>query len=197
MDIIKKYSLETKIPKKVSTYLTHGSKRKKHTNRSRIQNKIIATNQDCLNIMAVKSRMLGFTTKIHSSLKDDVSVSAKKIVKSIQKRKNSCLIFGGEPTVKVVGSGKGGRNQELVLQILKLTHNSDDHLLISSVTTDGIDGNTEYSGAIIENHSFNTQKLSSYLKNNDSNSFFKKYGGLIKIGPTHTNLIDIGLIIKY
>ena len=136
------------MPKKIITRLKYGSKRRKRRSRLLIQNKIIATNQDCLNTMAIKSRMLGFTTKIHSSLKDDVSVSAKKIVKSIPKRKNSCLIFGGEPTVKVVGSGKGGRNQELVLQILKLTHNSDDHLLISSVTTDGIDGNTEYSGAI-------------------------------------------------
>jgi len=150
-----------------------------------------------LNTMAVKSRMLGFTTKIHSSVKDDVSISAKKIVKSIPKKRNSCLIFGGEPTVKVIGSGNGGRNQELVLQILKLIHNSDDNLLISSVTTDGIDGNTTYSGALIENRSSNIQRITSYLKNNDSNSFFKKYGGLIKTGPTHTNLIDVGLIIKY
>ena len=197
LNIIRKYSLDTKIPKKIITNLKHGSKRKKNRSRLRIQNKIIATNQDCLNIMAIKSRMLGFTTKIHSSIKDDVSISAKKIVKSIPKRKNSCLIFGGEPTVKVMGTGKGGRNQELVLQILKLTHDFNDNLLISSITTDGIDGNTTYSGALIENHSSNVQKFSSYLKNNDSNSFFKKYGGLVETGPTHTNLIDVGLIIKY
>ena len=141
--------------------------------------------------------MLGFTTKIHSPVKDDVSISAKKIVKSIPKRKNSCLIFGGEPTVKVKGGGSGGRNQELVLQILKLVHNSDHNLLISSVATDGIDGNTTYSGAIIENNSSNMGSISYYLKNNNSNSFFKKYGGLIKTGSTHTNLIDVGLIIKY
>ena len=197
LDIIKKYSLEAKMPEKIVTHLKRRSKRKKHRVRLQIQNKIIATNQDCLNTMAVKSRMLGFTTKIYSSVKDDVSISAKKIVKSIPKKRNSCLIFGGEPTVKVIGSGKGGRNQELVLQILKLIHNSDDNLLISSVTTDGIDGNTTYSGALIENRSSNIQGITSYLKNNDSNSFFKKYGGLIKTGPTHTNLIDVGLIIKY
>ena len=197
LDIIKKYSLEAKMPEKIITHLKRRSKRKKYRTRLQIQNKIIATNQDCLNTMAVKSRMLGFTTKIHSSVKDDVSISAKKIVKCIPKKKNSCLIFGGEPTVKVIGSGSGGRNQELVLQILKLIHNSDDNMLVSSVTTDGIDGNTTYSGAIIENHSSNIQRITSYLKNNDSNSFFKKYGGLIKTGPTHTNLIDVGLIIKY
>ena len=115
----------------------------------------------------------------------------------IPRNRNSCLIFGGEPTVQVKGKGKGGRNQELVLQILKLIHSSDHHVLVSSTSTDGIDGNTTYSGAFIENDSFNLQKISSYLENSNSHSFFKKYGGLIKTGPTHTNLMDIGLIIKY
>ena len=36
----------------------------------------------------------------------------------------------------------------------------------------------------------------NYLKNNDSFNFFKKFGGLIQTGPTHTNVNDIGLIIK-
>lgn len=78
LDIIRKYSLEAKMPEKIVRHLKRKSKRKKHRIRSQIQNKIIATNQDCLNTMAVKSRMLGFTTKIHSSVKDDVSISAKK-----------------------------------------------------------------------------------------------------------------------
>jgi len=70
-------------------------------------------------------------------------------------------------------------------------------VLISSTSTDGVDGNTTCSGAFIENNSFNLQKISSYLENSDSHSFFKKYCGLIKTGPTKTNLMDIGLIIKY
>jgi len=147
--------------------------------------------------MVLKSRRLGFTTKVYSPVKHDVSVSAKKIVRMISEKKNSCIIFGGEPTAQVKGNGKGGRNQELVLQILKLIHGSDHHVLVSSISTDGIDGNTTCAGALSGNNSSNLQKISSYLENNDSYSFFKKYGGLIKTGPTHTNLMDIGLIIKY
>ena len=115
----------------------------------------------------------------------------------IPRNRNSCLIFGGEPTVQVKGKGKGGRNQELVLQILKLIHSSNHHVLVSSTSTDGVDGNTTCSGALIENNSFSMEKIPLYLENNNSHSFFKKYGGLIKTGPTHTNLMDIGLIIKY
>ena len=198
MRVITKYSLEKKLPKKVITHLKHGlSTKTSRPNRLTIKNKIIATNQDCLNAMVLKSRSLGLTTKVYSPVKDDVSVSAKKIVQMIPGKKNSCIIFGGEPTVQVKGNGKGGRNQELVLQILKLIQNSDHHVLVSSISTDGIDGNTTYSGAIIENNSFSLQEISSYLENNDSYSFFKRHGGLIKTGPTHTNLMDIGLIIKY
>ena len=198
LNIATKYSLEKKFPKKVMAHLKHGlNTRIIRSNQLRIKNKIIATNYDCLNAMILKSRSLGFTTKVYSPVEDDVTVSAKKIVEMIPKKKNSCIIFGGEPTVQVSGNGKGGRNQELVLQILKLTRNSADNLLISSISTDGIDGNTVCSGALIENNLSNIEKISYYLMNNDSYSFFKKYGGLVKTGPTRTNLMDVGLIIKY
>jgi len=198
INVIKKYSLEKKLPKKVIGHLKHGLVTNAvRPNRPRIKNKIIATNKDCLNAMVLKSRSLGFTTKVYSPVRHDVSVSAKKIVQMIPRNRNSCLIFGGEPTVQVKGKGKGGRNQELVLQILKLIHSSNHHVLVSSTSTDGVDGNTTCSGALIENNSFSMEKIPLYLENNNSHSFFKKYGGLIKTGPTHTNLMDIGLIIKY
>ena len=198
INIITKYSLEKKFPNGVMAHLKQGSITSKvRSNQLKIKNKIIATNHDCLHHMILKSKSLGFTTKIYSPVKDDVAISAKKIVEMIPKKKKSCIVFGGEPTVQVSGNGKGGRNQELVLQILKLTHNSNHNLLISSIATDGVDGNTTCSGALIENNLSDIEKISYYLKNNDSYSFFKKYGGLIKTGSTHTNLMDVGLIIKY
>ena len=196
--VITKYSLTKKLPKKAIVHLKHGLKvQVAQPKRLKVKNKIIATNLDCLNIMAIKAKSLGISTKIYSSVNDDVSTSAQKIVKMIKSSRKSCIIFGGESTVHVKGNGKGGRNQELVLQILKRIQNIDQNVLVSSISTDGIDGNTNYSGALIKNHSINLQKISLYLKNNDSNSFFKKYGGLIKTEPTNTNLMDIGLIIKY
>ena len=163
----------------------------------RIKNKIIATNRNCLDSMVSKSQVLGFKVIVSPIIQYDVVISAKRLVKMIPKNRRSCIIFGGEPTVNVKGKGKGGRNQELVLQILKLTHHSNQNLIISSIGTDGIDGNTKYSGALIENNSYNPEEITHYLKNNNSNLFFKKYGGLIKTGYTHTNLMDFGLILKY
>ena len=147
--------------------------------------------------MISKSRVLGFMTVVSPVIQHDVAISAKRLVKMIPKSKRFCIIFGGEPTVNVKGKGKGGRNQELVLQILKLIHKSDHNLIISSIGTDGIDGNTKYAGALVQNNSVKPEDVIYYLKNNNSNLFFKKYRGLIKTGYTHTNLMDIGLILKY
>ncbi|MGI0004420.1 MAG: MOFRL family protein, partial [Candidatus Nitrosotenuis sp.] len=65
----------------------------------------------------------------------------------------------------------------------------------ASIGTDGIDGNTKHAGAV-SNYATKKTEIDYYLNNNDSNSFFKKYGGLVITGPTHTNLLDIGMILK-
>ena len=196
--IIRKYSLEAKLPKNAISYLKKKLSKKTTIRKNlRIKNKIIATNQDCLDAMISKSRVLGFMTVVSPVIQYDVAISAKRLVKMIPKSKRFCIIFGGEPTVNVKGKGKGGRNQELVLQILKLIHKSDHNLIISSIGTDGIDGNTKYAGALVQNNSVKPEDVIYYLKNNNSNLFFKKYRGLIKTGYTHTNLMDIGLILKY
>ncbi len=135
---------------------------------------------------------LGYNTKTLAPLVGNTSTAAKKILQNFSFRKKSCLIFGGETTVKVIGGGKGGRSQELVMQIL---NNAKGHIVAASMGTDGIDGNTKDAGAIFYTIP-RKNEARNYLKNNDSNSFFKKYGGLITTGPTHTNLLDIGLILK-
>lgn len=197
LKVIKKYDLKKKIPKNVLKQLHDGSIGiiNETPKKSRIKNLIIATNKDCLVKMAVKAKKLGYNPKI-VSISGNVNTAAKTLVKLIYKRKNSCILFGGETTVNVIGQGKGGRNQELVLRILNDIRKSKLVALISSLGTDGIDGNTKFAGAITENFFLTNNEIDAHLKNNDSNSFFKKYGGLIETGPTHTNLMDIGIILN-
>jgi len=195
--IIKKYNLSHKISKNILKRFNAGvlGQIAETSKRSKITNQVISTNNDCLKEMAKKAKQLGFTTKIFS-ISGNIELASKKLVKIIPKKKNTCIIFGGETTVTVIGNGKGGRNQELVLRILQKIQNVSDDVVFASLGTDGIDGNTKHAGAITENFSISSQKITKYLKNNDSNSFFKKYGGLIKTGYTHTNLMDIGIILR-
>ena len=141
--------------------------------------------------MKQKAKRLGITTK-SITISGDVKIAAKKLAKLAPKKKNSAILFGGEPTVLVRGKGKGGRNQELVLRLQEIL---DSKLVIASIGTDGIDGNTKYAGAISQNN-IPAKKIKQYLKTNNSNAFFQKYGGLVKTGYTHTNLQDIGLILS-
>jgi hydroxypyruvate reductase len=192
--IIRKYGLTKKIPNQVLLQLRLGAKGKipETPKRPTIPNLIVAKNSDCLLAMKKKAASLGYKTKILAPLVGNTNSAAKKVLQAFSFRKDSCLIFGGETTVKVSGTGKGGRSQELVLQI---SSTLKQEVVVASLGTDGIDGNTKEAGAIFYSIPRKDEAI-NYLKNNDSNSFFKKYGGLIKTGPTHTNLLDVGLILK-
>ncbi|MDC0193890.1 DUF4147 domain-containing protein [Candidatus Nitrosopelagicus sp.] len=192
--IIKKYKIEKMISKNVISVLNSGRNGKipETPTKSKIKNIIIGNNKKSLVAMRDKSKKLGYSTNVVFNLNSNVKVAAKKIAKKSKMTTNSCIIFGGETTVNVMGKGKGGRNQELVLHIVRELRNYS--CIISSIGTDGVDGNTKFAGAIISTH--DVPPFEKFLKNNDSFNFFKKFGGLVCTGPTHTNVNDIGVIIK-
>lgn len=194
--IIRKYHLERKIPSSILKRFGLGVRGKiaETPKTSVIPNFIVATNKDCIDAMAKKAASLGYKTKTLTSISGDVKNEAKRILQNFSNTQKSCLVFGGETTVKVTGSGKGGRNQELVLRVMQnLKKNSS--VIVASVGTDGIDGNTRHAGAISD-FTANKNEIKNYLRENNSHAFFKKHNRLILTGPTHTNLMDIGLILK-
>ena len=140
MDIIEKYRLKRKIPIEVLQVLGNGlhDQKPETPKKSKIDNFIIANNSNCLESMEKIARTKGYkVTKIQNY--GDIKEVVKKILENISEEQKTCLIFGGEPTVKVLGKGEGGRNQELVLRILKNTQKFKK-ITIASMGTDGIDG---------------------------------------------------------
>jgi glycerate 2-kinase len=195
MKIIERFDLVSQIPSVVLDMFKAGIQGKipETPKRPKIPHALIATNKDCIVAMANRAKMLGYVTKVLYPVGGTVQSASKKIIKEFSMKKKHCLIFGGETTVVVRGNGKGGRNQELVLRIL---NSVKQNVVVASVGTDGIDGNTKYAGAIAPSTSVK-HDIDRYLQNNDSNSFFKKHSGLILTGPTHTNLMDIGVILSH
>ncbi|XP_049880713.1 glycerate kinase [Pectinophora gossypiella] len=122
--------------------------------------------------------------------------------------KDLCLILGGETTVYVKGSGKGGRNQQLALEFAKncyeLKENYEGYdVYLLSAGTDGADGPTDAAGAIgyldlvpdAEKEKLDVRK---YVKEFDSYNFYKEFmnGNLHVItGHTNTNIMDLHIII--
>ena len=196
LEIIKKYKLKLRIPLEVLQLLNEGVDQKipETPKKEKIKNYIIANNNDCTQAMEVKAKELGYKVKkieIFGDIKDAVRI----IIKNIPEQQKDCLIFGGETTVEVRGKGSGGRNQELVLRILKNTQKAN-RLSIAAIGTDGIDGNTLFAGAITENIKMEPSILKEFLINSDSGRFFQKQKSNITTGFTHTNLMDIGLVLQ-
>lgn len=109
-----------------------------------------------------------------------------------------CLLFGGETTVTVRGRGRGGRNQEMCAAALREIGERKG-LLFFSAGTDGIDGNSEAAGALVDHASFARAKelgpsIDAFLRQNDTNQLLARTGDLLVIGPTGTNVMDITML---
>ncbi len=196
LKILEKHKLKRKTPNEVLHILEEGKQKEeiKTPKKSKIKNHVIANNEDCLENMKKTAEKMEY--KVNTlQIFGDIKEAVKEILENIPEDQKTCLIFGGEPTVKVLGKGMGGRNQELVLRILKNTQRSKK-IVIASAGTDGIDGNSVFAGAITENIKIDLDVMKEFLKNNDSGRFFQKQKGSIVTNATHTNLMDIGLILR-
>ena len=78
--------------------------------KEKIKNYIIANNGLCLQEMKLKAENMGYNVK-QMTVFGNIKEAVKKILDNIPKEKQSCLIFGGETTVEVIGKGSGGRNR--------------------------------------------------------------------------------------
>jgi hydroxypyruvate reductase len=123
-----------------------------------------------------------------------------------------CLISGGEPTVQLAPAaerGLGGRNQQLVLAALQHLMAGPDSsgadanrlagMALLSGGTDGEDGPTDAAGAVIGERLFARMRQQGlepgdFLRRNDAYNFFAPLDGLIKTGPTHTNVCDVRVV---
>ena len=194
-EILKKYKIRWKMPQEVLDLFKKRENEIIETpKKAKIENFVIASNNDCLTAMKGKAEKIGYkvdTMQIFGDIKEQVT----KILEKISDEEKTCILFGGETTVKVLGKGMGGRNQELVLRLLKNTQKLKK-MVIASIGTDGIDGNSVFAGAITENIKIDLDVMKEFLKNSDSGRFFQKQKGNVITNATHTNLMDIGMILK-
>jgi Putative glycerate kinase len=143
---------------------------------------------------------------IESEMRGDVEHLAQSIVDTALCYKNNneikkpvCLLYGGEPTIKVTGEGLGGRNQHLALSAAIKLQNKPG-ITILSAGTDGTDGPTKAAGAVVDSDTMHVAisidiDPEKYLSEFDSFNFFKKTGGQIITGPTFTNVMDLVVVI--
>ncbi len=170
------------------------------TNRLAVNAAELAAKQLGYNTLALTSRMSGESREmalLFMGMGKDVAAAGMPLSAP------ACIIAGGETTVTLRGSGKGGRNQEMALAFLASLLRSPkdgEGLVFLSGGTDGNDGPTDAAGAIVALELGVAARASgvdpdAYLANNDSYTFFEKVGGLLKTGPTNTNVCDIQVLL--
>ena len=112
-----------------------------------------------------------------------------------------CLLAGGETTVTVLGSGRGGRNQELTLAAVERLSSFEEPALFASLATDGHDGMSDGAGAVADRDTLGRAKAlglappSAFLQASDSAHFFQSLGDQIRTGPTGTNVVDLTILM--
>jgi glycerate-2-kinase len=110
-----------------------------------------------------------------------------------------CLILGGETTATVRGAGLGGRCQVAAAPAAAALR-STEGLAVLAAGTDGTDGPTDAAGGLVDGQTALRAEergldLEQYLTESDSYHWLQGAGGLIRTGPTHSNVNDLHLVV--
>lgn len=138
---------------------------------------------DCLNCEAREAgRFLAAVARTHASPSEPLA-----------------FLAGGETVVHLTGAGRGGRNQELALAAAEgLTGLTE--AAVFSFGSDGSDGPTDAAGGFVDQDSFAALRAAGLdpadvLRRNDAYPALERIGGLIRTGPTGTNVNDLAMLL--
>jgi hydroxypyruvate reductase len=169
---------------------------------------IIARPQDALEAAAAAARAAGWTPLIlGDSLEGEareVAIVHAGIARQVRRHGQpvappAVLLSGGETTVTVRGTGRGGRNAEFLLALAVALDGAPGIHTIAG-DTDGIDGTEDNAGCLLSPDSLAraaTKGLDArrHLADNDGYGFFSALGDLVVTGPTRTNVNDFRAIL--
>ena len=215
LEIISRYGIEKELPPNVLEHLRGGAAgRIPETPKpgdplfDRVENLIIANNSASVEACAESARGLGYASLALSTTTEgearDVARAQAALARQVLERGKpicapACLISGGETTVTLRGQGRGGRNQEFALAAAMAIDGAPGIAFLAA-GTDGTDGPTDAAGAFADGDTVRLARekgvsAADCLEANDSYRFFDAVGGLVKTGPTGTNVMDLYLAL--
>jgi hydroxypyruvate reductase len=215
IEIIDRYGLGSRIPENVLQFLTAGrdgeieeTPKGSDVVFTRVQNVVVGSNRLALMAAGEKAIELGYgALMLTSSLQGEAREVAQVLAAVGREIRGSghpivmpaCVLAGGETTVTIRGSGKGGRNQELALAAAAALAGSEG-IAILSAGTDGTDGPTDAAGAYADGATCSRGLLlgmdpRDHLQRNDAYPFFAALDDLLSTGPTRTNVMDLIVMI--
>ena len=137
--------------------------------------------------------------QIPTPVEGDVSAAARLICDHASP---GITVWGGETTVQISGTGKGGRNQELALHIAcEARRRGWGDFTCLAGGTDGRDGPVDAAGGLVDSGTLGRISAAggdiyALLANNDSYAALGLAGDLLMTGATGTNVADLGVLIR-
>ncbi len=211
-NVLERYGILDAVPPSVRRLLDDGvSGRAEDTPKSlppRHAYSLIASNRIAVEAAAVEAAGSGFPPLVLTTFLTGEAREAGRLLSGVVREVKTngrpgaaplCLLLGGETTVTVRGSGRGGRNQELALAAAVELAGVEGFLL-AAFATDGKEGNTDAAGAFADAGTLMRGRQKgldprSSLADNDSNAFLSAAGDLIMTGPTGTNVNDVAIVL--
>ena len=209
LDVLRAYRIE--IPDNVRKHLQNGSWETPKPGDVRFEGNeshIVAKAEDALRAAENFVRSAGITpwtlsdslegttgniAKLHADIVRDVLLNQTPFASP------GVILSGGEATVSVRGTGKGGRNTEFLLGLAIALERMPDVYAIAC-DTDGIDGQGDNAGAVCFPDTLSRARekgldARACLKNNNSYHFFCVLDDLVITFPTRTNVNDFRAIL--
>jgi hydroxypyruvate reductase len=161
------------------------------------RNTLICSNRKSLEAMAAANPAARIVDDRLEGNVADVAPRLAELARTAQP--GEVLLFGGETTVTLTGTGKGGRNQDLALR-MALAQIDGDWVFLSG-GTDGRDGPTDAAGGLVDSCSATRMRDAglnpeALLANNDAYAALHGSGDLVMTGGTGTNVADVQILFR-
>jgi len=203
--VLDRRGLRPSVPPAVIEFLESAADRSPDTGEWAAANSthVIGNNRTAVNAAALELGSCGYEVEpAAESLVGEASDCGRDIAVAARQWEfplAHAVVYGGETTVTVRGSGRGGRNQELALAAA-IEIEDMQNIVVLAAGTDGIDGLSENAGAIVDpTTTLRLRQLGldpqAMLANNDSGTAFEAAGDAVHTGPTGTNVCDLTLVL--
>lgn len=177
---------------------------------SSCSNYVIGSNSIAVSAAQAEAERRGYrVVSVGSEITGEAEMHGRELIRQLQQIRSSeerqpvCLLAGGETTVQLAPTSqarKGGRNQEVVLAAVADQPKAEawKNIALISGGTDGEDGPTDAAGAVADESFVNRMVAENvhpneFLRINNSYPFFDRLEGLVRTGPTHTNVMDLAV----
>jgi len=204
LEVLDRFALRDAVPEAVVALLAAGGNPKDDSRWAATSTThVIANNRTAVDAAATELRSRSYRIEVAAEpLVGEATERGREIAaaaRTMESTVPAAVVMGGETTVTVRGSGRGGRNQELALAAA-IGIEEDGKIVVLASGTDGIDGASENAGAVVDvTTAPRLRQLGldpeTLLTTNDSGNALEAIGDVIRTGPTGTNVCDLTLVL--